>query len=251
VLIPILIIWKRFTATARGSAVKVVACENCSTEYVYVMKREGVGAGTSLYWLNEEGAASRAKAAAAEMLQALLDKDYDPVPCPVCGHYQRYMFPKLLGEDEIRAHAVGPGLSTLILVATLIGCLDAAMALYCSVAYLLDQNDHDFKNMVTAWSVLLPLALIGLGLLIVRRSKIRRFDPNLEDRQARIVIGRSRALTRAEFEEGQQPGDGPKAGESGHTHDPGDGGAGRGTPAQGTGAGKWGRKDVRKWGGVE
>jgi hypothetical protein len=213
------IIWKSFWAMARGSTAKVVACESCSTEYVYVMKREGEGTGTSPYWLDNEGAAARAQEAAAEMLKALLDKDYDPVPCPACGHYQRYMFPKLLEEDEMKTQAVGTGIGVLILVAILGGCLTFAITLYCSIAYLLDPNDHDFKNMVTAWSVLLPLALIGLVLLIVRRNRIRRFDPNQADQQARIAIGRSRAITRAGFDVAQRGAGGPEAREPENTHE--------------------------------
>jgi hypothetical protein len=58
--------------------------------------------------------------------------------------------------------------------------------------------------MVAAWSASLLLCLIGLGLSAVNKYRVRRFDPNLEDQQARIAIGRSRAITRAEFEKARQ-----------------------------------------------
>jgi cell division protein FtsB len=58
--------------------------------------------------------------------------------------------------------------------------------------------------MVLTWSTLLLLSLIGFGLWLGKKARIRRFDPNLEDQQARIAKGRSRAVTRAEFERMQQ-----------------------------------------------
>ena len=44
----------------------------------------------------------------------------------------------------------------------------------------------------------------GLVLAAVKRARIRDFDPNAEDQQTRIAVGRSRALTRAEFEKARR-----------------------------------------------
>ncbi|HKI30480.1 MAG TPA: hypothetical protein VKA46_01215 [Gemmataceae bacterium] len=192
-MIPIPVFWKQYTATVHGRVLKVVPCENCSTEYVYLIEREGSGVGTSMYGLNDEGAEGHAKSAAEDTLKSVLENDFDPVPCPACGHYQRYMFPKLLETKWLWIQAV-------MLVVIVFGCFSAVIALYCSVTYLERPNDHDFGKMVAAWSVLLLLCLIGLGLSNFNKFKIRHFDPNLEDQQARIAIGRSRAVTRAEFE---------------------------------------------------
>src|SRR5207248_7427585 len=97
-MIPVPVFWMQYTATAQGRRLKFVPCENCSTEYVYVLERQAVGTGTSVYMLNSEGAASHAVAAAGDTLDSILENDFDPVPCPCCGHYQRHMFPKLLGN---------------------------------------------------------------------------------------------------------------------------------------------------------
>jgi hypothetical protein len=51
------------------------------------------------------------------------------------------------------------------------------------------------------------VAIFGLftfGLGAVERSQAQRFDPNTEDQRARIEKGRSRAVTRAEFEARQR-----------------------------------------------
>src|SRR5262249_57077709 len=102
-MIPVVVFWTKYTATLHGQTLKLVPCENCSTEYVYVLEREGSGYGTSLYMLNDEGALGHAKSAAEDTLQSYLENDFDPVPCPTCGHYQRYMFPKMLETKSLWA----------------------------------------------------------------------------------------------------------------------------------------------------
>ena len=51
--------------------------------------------------------------------------------------------------------------------------------------------------------LLAVLAATGRGLKAVERSRASRFDPNTEDQQTRIAKGRSRAVTRAEFDAAQ------------------------------------------------
>lgn len=53
-MVHIPVFWTEYTATMHGRIFKVVPCENCSTEYVYLMKRKGSGYGTSMYMLNDE-----------------------------------------------------------------------------------------------------------------------------------------------------------------------------------------------------
>ena len=196
-MIPVVVFWTEYTATLNGRVLKLVPCENCSTEYVYVLEREGTGVGTSVYALNDEGARDNAASSAGESLREYLANDFDPVPCPTCGHYQRYMFPKLYETKSLWGAA-----AKLVLLA--LGCLDTACALSWSVAYLQQPNDHGFWRVVLAWSLLAVLVLIGIGLTAIECSKAGRFDPNVEDQQARINKGRVRAVTRSEFDAGQQ-----------------------------------------------
>ena len=196
-MIPVVVFWTKYTATLNGRVLKLVPCENCSTEYVYVLEREGTGVGTSVYVLSDEGARDHAASAAEESLREYLANDFDPVPCPVCGYYQRYMFPKLFETKTLWGAAA-------MLVVLALGCLDAVGALCWSVAYLQQPNDPALGRMVMAWSLLAVLCLLGVGLAAIERSKIRRFDPNSEDQAARIARGRRRAVTRAEFEAAQQ-----------------------------------------------
>jgi len=196
-MVPIPVFWTKYTATVRARNLKVVPCENCSTEYLYILEREGSGIGTSVYALNDAGAADHAKAAADDTLQSVLENDFDPVPCPVCGHYQRYMFPKLMETKGMGVLAV----KVMLIVG---GCLAALGALGCTLGYFQQPSDQSFRSMAISWSILLALGLMGLGLSLLTKYQIHRFNPNLRDQQERIAIGRSRAVTRAEFEKAQQ-----------------------------------------------
>src|SRR5262249_18582660 len=138
-------------------------------------------------------AADHATSAAKETLDSLLENDFDVVPCPVCGHYQKYMFSKLLETKGM----MGLVIPVAVIMA---GCIAAVIAVKCSIVYLQHPSDDGFRSMVTAWFTLLIISLIGLVLSILRKRKIRRFDPNSADQQERIALGQSRAVTRAEFE---------------------------------------------------
>ncbi len=196
-MIPIPIVWTKYTATMRGRVLKLVPCENCSTEYVYVLEREGEGVGTSVYLLNESGAEEHAESAAEDTLQQYLENDFDPVPYPICGHYQRYMFPKLYD-----------GGSTWVLITKLIAIVVVSLsgvgAVYWGVVYLQRQGDDALVRLAVMSVLLAVFALFAFGLDAVERFQARRFDPNTEDQRARIEKGRRRAVTRAVFEARQR-----------------------------------------------
>jgi hypothetical protein len=196
------IIWTSYTATLRGRFLKLVPCESCATEYVYVLEREALGCGTSFYLLNEEGAEQQAREGAEDTLRSSLENDFDPVPCPVCGHYQRHMFPKLYDGGSALAQ-------TARVAAIAGGCLAFVAALYWSVAYLWRPDEYALVRLAAAWVLLAVLGLIVFALGAAERSRARRFDPNTEGQQARVAKGRSRAVTRAEFEAGRRPELGP------------------------------------------
>src|SRR5262249_25967024 len=142
-MIPIPVFWTHYTATAQGRRLKFVQCEHCSVEYVYVMEREATGAGTSMYMLNNQGGADSATSPARETLSDGLENDFDPVPCRGCGHYQRYMFPTLLGNTGLWVRLV-------LLVVIVIGCLAAVNAAYHSISYLLHPTGDGSGQLVMA-----------------------------------------------------------------------------------------------------
>jgi hypothetical protein len=192
-VIDIPVFWTEYTATAEGRVLKVVPCENCQAEYVYILRREGTGKGIALYGLIG-GDEADAKSGAEDALKAYLENDFDPVPCPACGHYQPFMFPKMY---------VTTSPWTILVRFTLLlgGLLDAVGVLYWAIEYLTQPNDHALGRLALTTTLLLGFGLAGLGLVAWERATARRFDPNrLEDQEARIAKGRTRAVTRAEFE---------------------------------------------------
>ena len=196
-MIPIRIVWKKYTANVRGRVLKLVPCENCSTEYVYFLEREGEGVGTSVYHLNDGAAEDHAASAAEDTLQEYLENDFDPVPCPVCGHYQLYMFPKLYDGGSA-------WIPITKLIAIVVVCLSAVCAAYWVIAYLQRPGDHALVPLAVTAALLVVFALVAFGLGVVERSQAQRFDPNTEDQRTRIEKGRSRAVTRTEFETRQR-----------------------------------------------
>src|SRR5262249_9588669 len=80
-----------YTAQRIGTVSKFVCCEKCGAEFAYLMTRAGTGSGTSLYFLDESGAAERAARRAESNLQDALANEVEPVECPACGCFQAAM----------------------------------------------------------------------------------------------------------------------------------------------------------------
>jgi hypothetical protein len=193
-MVPIIVTWTQYTARVRGRVLKLVPCENCKTEYVYVLEREGVGAGTSVYGLADEAAQEGAASGAEEVLGDYLTNDFDPVPCPACGHYQRFMFPKL---DETKS----PWAPALRVGTLGVGMVSLVASLYWGINLLLGGGDRALMSL-GVWAPIMAVAGgVGFWLWASERRRVRRFDPNaLEDVQSRIAKGRARAVTRAAFD---------------------------------------------------
>jgi len=197
-VIPIVVTWTNYTATVRGRVLKLVPCENCKVEYVYVLEREGVGAGTSVYGLADDSAQANAETGAHEILGEYLANDFDPVPCPACGHYQRFMFPKLMVTTS--------PWPTLATVATLgIALVSAVGVVYWAINTIAQPTAGGLWNLSGSAAAFAAAGLVGAGLWLAQRNRVRRFDPNAsEDLASRLAKGRGRAMTRTEFEAIQQ-----------------------------------------------
>jgi hypothetical protein len=70
-------------AVRSGALLKHVPCENCGTEYVYVL-RDTIMARAQA---SQEEVDRRAEAT----LRKKLEEGCEPVPCPACGWYQAHM----------------------------------------------------------------------------------------------------------------------------------------------------------------
>src|SRR6185295_5580871 len=78
---------RKYTSNVQGAKLKAAQCENCGCVYAYIQHNTAAGAGSSPYFLDNEGAERRATEAAVRNLQEALNKD-EPAPCPTCGWLQ-------------------------------------------------------------------------------------------------------------------------------------------------------------------
>jgi hypothetical protein len=183
----------RYTARISRATRKLVRCENCHVEYAYRMERVGSGSGTSLLFLDNQGAQDRATQQAANELSGLLWRECDAVPCPACGWYQQAMIDALRRDHRQWMQATGLVLLTVSLISLVIAYVN-----------WLPNFPH---GPVAPW--LVPTSLIGgvmtgvvgVGLLIARAKLAAGYDPNATDPQTRIASGRLRALLKEELEE--------------------------------------------------
>jgi hypothetical protein len=180
-----------YTSTASGAVLKRVVCEHCQAEYAYTLERSAIGEGTSLLFIDNEGAAQRASSRAEQELQRKLERGIDVVPCPACGWIQKNMIPRVRREyRRWMLYAAGLLIFIPLLVAFIGGVANEG-------GY--DEGPH------IPWPIFLgtlgALVFLGLGLLVVRFVTIRRYDPNSQDAETRKRIGQGRALLREQWEQ--------------------------------------------------
>jgi hypothetical protein len=178
-----------YTATMRGRVLKSVTCEQCRAEYVYSMEREAVGQGTSLLFLDNEGASGRASSDAERTLQRTLEQDCDPVPCPTCGWYQIPMVALLRKQH----HSWMVWAGGLLLIASLVD----GIIFYLNMVDI--RGGNPTARTITG-AILLVAIPMGLGFFLLRRILAAQFDPNLSDVNTRKQIASDRALLREELE---------------------------------------------------
>jgi hypothetical protein len=179
-----------FDIAAHGSAYKAVVCESCQTEFVYLLRRHALGSATSVLYLDCEGAKARAARDAAAALKRALARDHDPVPCPACGWYQRYMVTVLR-----RQHRRWMTLAGII-------CLYLAGLLFAIAVLAHFSADPVGVESAGAYGQAgAVVANLGCGLILIRWLLALRVRPNQGDAEARKQIGQSRAQIRGQFNE--------------------------------------------------
>jgi hypothetical protein len=183
---------RTYTADLSGATLKPVRCEKCHVEYVYRMERVGSGSGTSLLFLENQGARDRATQQAANELRGRLWRECDAIPCPNCGWYQQAMFEAMRRDHRRWMRHTG---SVLLAVSTI--------SLIIAYVEWLPNFPH---GPGPPW--LLPMSLIagvmtgvaGAGLLVAKAKLGARYNPNATDTKIRVASGRSRALLKEELE---------------------------------------------------
>ncbi len=181
---------KSYTATVSGSIWKEVTCEGCQGEFVYYMTREARGSGSSPYYLDNDGAATRAQTAAVNALQKALAHDCDVIACPDCGQYQSNMMRKLRRKRFGWLHVCG-----------WVGIVAALLFAWISSISQVRRQARSFSGELLS----LPWAAVfgaGVGLIVVSWIGRSFYDPNSNAFERKESPERTDAgpFRRAEFE---------------------------------------------------
>jgi hypothetical protein len=184
------IVWLEYRFSKSGSLHKFVECEKCKTTFVYLMQREVHGRGASVYFLDNEGAANRAREEAEVGIWNVLLDDCDPVPCIHCGIYQEQMIRKMKFDREQKRD----WLPWVVLL------LPFATALLAFIAWR-NYGNAAQPQAFRAWAVVSLAVAIAWIVSAVSQYRISSFDPNSAPVEDRMARGRQCAVTLAEFEE--------------------------------------------------
>ena len=178
-----------YTSTVRARIPKLVACEQCSFEYVYIMERTGQGTGTSMLFLDNSGAQDRAAASAHNEVMMKLERSCDPVPCPACGWYQQQMV--------IRARYLRYRWMTTTAIVLFI--VSGFFLLFALGFTMVKGDEADVVTLVCVWGVLGLVAGLVVLCPILKRRWTQQYDPNQEEVETRKQLGQERALGKDEF----------------------------------------------------
>lgn len=179
-----------YSATREGIVLREVTCEFCTTEFVYALTRQATGQGTSLLFLNNQGAEQDAAQAAEEELAKKLEGDIDPVPCPKCGLYQAAMV------DVVRAKQHG----WLVLIAIL--CPLASFIAFCFLG-----SSFIYNPEWASTGVRIGLAsgcvggiLAAIGLMWIWNSWTQAYDPNSHDHEVLRQSSKQKGMRKDDFD---------------------------------------------------
>ena len=177
--------------TASGSVLRLVCCESCHAEYAYQLKRTAEGDGTSYFFLNNRGAATRASRQAEASLRYKLEHGVDLVPCPECGWYQNNMRAKARRLHRRWMFTTG---ACLLIILIPVG----SMAVGATFG---DPRIPLTIPLLAFLCCLIALAVVAISLIAAKLISARQYDPNSEDATVRKQIGRSRAIWGQELAE--------------------------------------------------
>ena len=179
-----------YTTKMRGTVPKLVRCEQCQFEYVYLFKRSVEGSSTSVLFLDNEGAKERSATQAEELLQKELEQGCKVVPCPTCGHIQAHMIP-LAQEERYRWPLYAAiGLVLVAVVVALPACL------YTAVSFLPGEQGG---GIAVWWSIVGGAAVSGILLFLVTTLLSARHDPNKTSVESRKQKGQRVAVSKEDF----------------------------------------------------
>jgi hypothetical protein len=144
--------------------------------------------------MDENAVKAQAVRDAADFLNLVLEHASDPVPCPGCGFYQIAMVDRLRQYHLEWMYQLGIG---CILVVFLL----LFLAIIVTLAALPDMQGTVGIAALILWTMTVVMVGVALTLLLLRRRRVQRYNPNHEDATARIKHGQRLALPRDQYEQ--------------------------------------------------
>jgi hypothetical protein len=163
-------------------------------DYVYQIERSALGQGSSVLFLDNEGAARRAQERAEQQMAYKLKTEIDAVPCPKCGWYQKPMVDLVRRQYRRWMKVLGVWLVAL------------TFPVICTGTIIIVEREGSGQPTISLPVFLTLIAafpVAGVALILARRG----YDPNTQEATVRIEIGKSRGMLRADFEKRQGPPD--------------------------------------------
>ncbi len=181
---------KTYTTTVQGCAPKLVHCEKCGFEYVYLLEVTTSGEGTSMLFLDDQGARSRSLAEAEALLHQGLDQGCEVVPCPTCGTIQYHML--------ARARALRYNWMQIAGIIAL--AVTGILVLPATIYAIIEGTDTGISGVTMGlWALIGVTTIAGFGLLIQRVRLMGTYDPNDAPADIRIRQGQDLAVSKVEY----------------------------------------------------
>lgn len=154
--------------TLTGRVPRLVRCESCAYEYVYIYEVKASGQGSGSLLLDDGGAETRANESAHFILHSEMEHGCAVVPCAQCGRVQEHMIPTARATH--RWWMFSAGVSALLLSPL------AAMGT-CALQKPIDGDGLPLHIMLL-WTCVAILLVAGLVLPNLRLFLAERYDPN-------------------------------------------------------------------------
>lgn len=181
------------TVTTTGQETKLANCDHCGEQYGYVVERTAKGNGHAPFMLFKESVTKGAEKQAAKKLERALAKAYDPVPCPNCARYPSSMAKRMKKDRFSQLWNFGIGLFFVSPIFP--GFLYYFAFERLAAGWLVGMTRDDRERMLMTAAVVAGV-LTAIGLLVLRRFLVARYDPNGEDsRDARTLLARRRSYS--------------------------------------------------------
>lgn len=176
-------------ATATGSALHSLLCDECNNWFGYIVTARATGQGKSFILPNDKAAINRARFYARQNLKQILNATRFVRPCPRCGHIPQQMHRQAKWEHKpiLRNTAlILVGLGWAFVLPVLHSRERNSAGRILSELFTLSPSFFSDPRL----SLFLTLVLPGISLLILWLALAIRYRPNDQPLAARLALAK-------------------------------------------------------------